>query len=127
MHTKLLMILSAAFMALLGLAATFMPQELVVHFDSFPEGAVVLVVQVAGALYLGFAMLNWMARANLMGRIYSRPVAMGNFLHFMIVALALGRAMVAGQLPPVLGVGAGIYVIFAVWFGTVLFAQPRKP
>jgi hypothetical protein len=39
-------------------------------------------------------MLNWMARANRIGGIYSRPVAMGNFLHFTMGALVLlGLAM----------------------------------
>ena len=48
--------------------------------------------QACGVLYLGFAILNWMAKDDLIGGIYSRPVAMGNFLHFFTIAMALVKS-----------------------------------
>jgi hypothetical protein len=126
MHTNLLMSTSALLMALLGIAATFFPQEILAYAGAGPTGLAVLIVQVAGGLYLGFAMLNWMARANLIGGIYSRPVALGNFLHFVVVAAALGKALLGGLLTPAVVAGTAAYTVFAVWFGFVLFTHPAQ-
>jgi hypothetical protein len=127
MKTKALMSLSAILMALLGIAASFLPQEILSYSGADPRDFGVLLVQVIGALYLGFAMLNWMARANLIGGVYSRPVAMGNFLHFAVVAVALLKALLGGASAEILLVGAVIYSAFAVWFGLVVFTHPTKP
>ena len=126
MNTRLLMRASAVFLGVLGGLATFLPQELLLRTGTSPAGFSVLLVQIAGAAYLGLAMLNWMARGNLMGGIYSRPVAIGNLAHFTIAALALVKAALAGQhAPEVLG-GAVAYAVFAVLFGVVTFgAVPR--
>jgi hypothetical protein len=124
MNTRLLMTASAVFTGLLGGAASFLPQEILTHFGAAPDDVSVLVLQFAGALYLGFAMLNWMARANLIGGIYSRPVAMGNFLHFTMGALVLVRAWMDGGAGIAIPAGAGVYSLFAVGFGTVLFSDP---
>lgn len=94
------------------------------HFGFAVGGIAILVVQILGALYLGFAMLNWMARGVLIGGIYSRPVAFGNFLHFAIVAMALTKAMLSELQSAEFGVGLALYATFAIWFGLVLFTSP---
>ncbi len=126
MKTKALMTLSALFMAILGLAATFLPQEILSYFGADPGGLGVLVIQIAGALYLGFAMLNWMARGNLIGGVYSRPVAMGNFLHFAVVAITLVKALAGGMGTKDILAGAILYSVFVVWFGLVAFTHPKS-
>jgi hypothetical protein len=124
MKTKWLMEASALSMALAGLAASFLPQELL-GYAGLPADAVAQVaVQIAGALYLGFAMLNWMARANLIGGIYSRPVAVGNFSHFTIAAIALVKAAWAAQGQQVIVAAAVVYGIFALLFARVVFFHP---
>jgi len=125
MKTRLLMASSAAFMALIGLAASFLPQEVLSQAGVPPVTVLVVLVQVTGALYLGFAMLNWMARGVLIGGIYSRPLAMGNFLHFAVVAATLAKAMTAVDLR-VVYLSAAIYIVFAVWFALVLFTHPIR-
>ena len=117
---------SAIFMGILGIAASFLPQEILIYFDSHANKPVVLIVQITGALYMGFAILNWMAKGNLIGGIYSRPVALGNFLHFTIVALALLKALIAGQNAIEIVMGTAVYLIFAMWFGFILFGSPVK-
>ncbi len=125
MNTKLLMSLSAVFMAALGVVATFMPQEILARFGCPCGGAGVLVIQVLGALYLGFAMLNWMARSNLIGGIYSRPVAIGNLIHFAVVAITLTKAVIGGSLRTSETIAACVaYSAFAAWFGLVVFTYP---
>ena len=118
MHTKILMNLSAVWMALLGLAASFFPQEILARFGTAPDRHAALFLQVLGAAYLGFAMMNWMAREVLIGGIYSRPLAMGNMVHFVVAALALAKGGLI--------VVALVYGIFAVWFGMVVFRHPLK-
>jgi len=126
MNTKILMGASALFMAILGIVASFLPQEILAYAGSRPEGLGVLVVQITGALYLGFASLNWMARANLIGGIYSRPVALGNFFHFAIVGVVLLKALMAGQNTAEIVVGTAAYSAFAISFGLVLFTHPSQ-
>ena len=129
MHSKLLMASSAAFLLLFGLAATFAPQELLAYSGITSQHLEVLLVQAAGALYLGFAILNWMAKDNLLGGIYSRPVALGNLLHFTIMAITLLKAIVIGEREPVVLLASSAYLLFAVWFGLITFGSPvgRKP
>ena len=127
MNTRILMILSAAFMAILGAGVTFLPQELLVFAGGRPEGSLVLLVQMLGALYLGFAILNWMGRGNLIGGIYSRPVAVANFFNFAIGAAGLLKALPSQNFATEVVAMAVVYSAFGVCFGIVLFTHPAKP
>jgi hypothetical protein len=127
MRTNLLMLFSAVFLAISGLVFTFMPQETLVYWQIEPLRLLVIILQLTGALYLGFAILNWMGRSSLIGGIYGRPVAVGNFLHFVVGALALIRAAIAGWGGTTVVAGAVMYTIFAVWFGLVVFTHPSAP
>jgi hypothetical protein len=121
MNTRLLMRASVVFLGVLGIAATFLPEEILVRAGTPPVGLSVILVQITGALYLGFAMLNWMAQGNMIGGIYSRPVAIGNLAHFTIGGLGLLRSLLAGKYAlEVIAVTAG-YAAFAVLFALVAF------
>lgn len=126
MNTRLLMIFTAAFFGVLGVGSTFLPQELLVHVGARPEGLLVLLVQTLGALYLGFAILNWMARSNLIGGIYSRPVALANFFSFAIGAVSLLKALASHYAAPEVVAMALFYSVFAICFGVVIFTHPAK-
>ncbi|MGH7491181.1 MAG: hypothetical protein ACREOO_02175 [bacterium] len=126
MNTRLLMILSAAFMAALGVGISFLPQELLVHVGARPEGALVLLMQMLGALYMGFAILNWTARGNLTGGIYSRPVTLANFFNFAIGAVAFLKALSVQHFAFEVAAMATVYSVFGIWFGVVLFTNPAK-
>lgn len=112
-------------MAALGLAATFAPAEILAATGSTADGYPVLLVQLIGALYLGFAILNWTARGQLIGGIYGRPVALGNFAHFAVMAITLWREMFALQVTIAVASGALVYLAFSLWFGWVLFKSPK--
>ena len=116
---------SSIVMAVFGLAATFLPQELLGRLGHAPSAALTVVVQLTGALYVAFALLNWMAKDSLIGGIYNRPVALGNFLHFAMGALALAKQLGAGP-GALLVTLAAIYWIFAFAFGAILFTSPVK-
>jgi hypothetical protein len=132
MPTRLVMIASALAMGALGIAITFLPQELLTWLGIMPTGAVAtsvlpLVVQLTGALYLSFAMLNWTAKDSLLGGIYNRPIAIGNFLHFVMGALALGKGVFANPGARLLVPVAIVYAIFAIAFAMILFTSPVRP
>jgi hypothetical protein len=120
------MSLSAAFLATLGVGITFLPQELLAHVGARPEGTPALLIQLLGALYLGFATLNWMNRGSHIGGIYGRPVSMANFFNFAVGATALLKGAIAQQFALEVAAMASIYSVFGVWFGLVLFTHPAN-
>ena len=126
MRTKWMMSLSAAALGALGLAATFLPQEIVARAGGGSGGRAVLLVQVAGGLYLGFAMLNWSVRGMAIGGIYNRPIVLGNLLHFFSAGLALARGVAGGERQPGVVALTCLYGLFAVWFGRALFSSPTR-
>jgi hypothetical protein len=108
-------------MALLGLAATFLPQELAAAAGISGGALVALSIQITGALYLGFAMTNWMAKGSAIGGIYNRPLSVGNLLHFFVAAAALGKFVARGNHAPVLVALTVIYIVFALAFVKLVF------
>ena len=122
MYTRALMIFSALFMAALGLFTLFAPDKVLGMHGTPPDNATMLLIQMMGALYLGFASLNWAARGVLIGGIYARPVAIGNFTHFTIVAIMLAKAAIKFGVWQ-LATSAAVFSLFAIWFG---FVQPES-
>ena len=122
MNTKLLMSISAIILGIVAIVLSFFPQE-ISNYAGFGTTDLI-VLQILGALYFGFAILNWTAKANLIGGIYSRPVAIGNFAHFMIGALALVKLSFSSATLPYIWIAAIIYSIFAVLFGYIFFTNP---
>ena len=124
MNTKLLMTISAVLMAAVGIGLTFMPDEIASLLSLVsPPPIARLVLQVLGAVYFSFAMINWTARANLIGGIYSRPIAIGNLTHFLMGALALVKGYLVYKETIILVAGV-IYVLLAACFVSVFFTHP---
>ena len=89
MNTKTLMIISAIFLAVNGFGFTFFPNEiadLLINDDNY---ILILILQILGALYLGFSILNWTAKASLIGGIYNKPILIGNLIHFFTASMTL--------------------------------------
>ena len=117
--------LSAVFLALLGLLTSYWPDKVLETHGTVPDNATLLLVQMMGAVYLGFAILNWTARGVVIGGIYARPLALGNFLHFAMVGVMLTRAAITHGVIQ-LATSALVFSGFAIWFGIVLFTSPVK-
>ena len=125
MNTRLLMALSAFALGSIGLIFTFMPQELSLFVGVSPVQPIVYGVELAGALYLSFSILNWMAKGNLIGGIYSRPVALANFMHFSVGTSILAKVVLNQQSGLALWALIIFYLTFAVLFSLVLFRHPQ--
>lgn len=126
MNTKVLMMASSIVMGVLGICFTFLPDEFLGFVDIKSSVINTLVVQIMGALYFAFAMQNWMAKGNLIGGIYSKPVAIGNFTHFVVGGLLLGKSAFTYAANIEIWVAAIGYWIFAILFGRVAFGNPLE-
>ncbi len=124
--SKIILGSSAILLAFSGLALTFFPDVLAESLELPDRSSVMLLIQVIGAMYFGFAMLNWMSRRGLIGGIYNRPIAIANMTHFMMVGIALTKLMLSqASLPQVFWLVTTIYVVYAVIFGWLLFRTPK--
>ncbi|MBC7417374.1 MAG: hypothetical protein H7325_04375 [Pedobacter sp.] len=126
MNTKYLMMASAIFMGILGLACTFLPKEMLDYVNLTATTLPALFIQITGALYLGFALMNWTAKTVLIGKIYAKPLSLGNFLHFTMAAITFTKAAFHDPNSTYIIIAAVAYSIFAVLFGIVLFTNPAK-
>jgi hypothetical protein len=124
MNTKLIMSLSAITMGILGISLSFLPQEIFQYLNPAQHTSIeILILQILGALYFSFALMNWTTKANLIGGIYARPIAIANLAHFTIGALALIKGYFANYEVVVLTLGI-IYSIFAILFSLIFFSHP---
>ena len=123
MKTKWLLSSSAVMMGLLGLAGTFMPEGIskILVIESSPISLILL--QIIGGLYLGFAMLNWFTRSARIGGIYNKPVVLENLIHFVVVLFALIRQL-AEHFDFIFFILSFVYLGFAIWFTLVMRSNP---
>ena len=124
-QSKALMSASALALALLGLPCIFAPEVVLQRLAGNSTAGAELMVQITGALYLGFAGLNWMGKANLMGGIYGRPVAIGNLLHFLVAAFAIFKAAQTTGVRFLWPIALG-YASFALGFALIVFRNPLR-
>jgi hypothetical protein len=125
MKTKPIMISSSIFLGILGISLTFIPDEIVSSLSVTSNPISTLSLQLLGAIYLGFAMLNWMAKGTLIGGIYNKPIAIGNFMHFTIGGLALIKIITEiNAYTEIIIFLTVFYVIFAVLFAYIFKTNP---
>ena len=123
MKTKSLMIESSLFLGIMGLFALFAPEELL-KLLSLPEASPLrVIIQLLGALYLSFALMNWTAKDSIVGGIYLRPISLANFAHFTIGALTLIRYQLSNAANGLLWGILIVYVVFAVIFTWLVFVH----
>ena len=127
MNTKSLMTASSIVMGGVGFISSFLPNEILIALGQIPTDTLILIVQITGALYFGFAIMNWMAKSVLIGGIYAKPLSIGNFCHFGIAALALLKATINNNITSkYIWVLAIVYFLFAIAFGIVFFRSPKQ-
>ncbi|WP_339755484.1 hypothetical protein [Algoriphagus aquimarinus] len=125
MNTKLIMTLSAIFLLSAGISLTFFPDLILDYLNLNPNQIVVFLLQLLGALYFGYGMLNWMNKGRPIGGIYNRPVAIANLSHFMIAGLALLKGLTSNpELQFTIWVIGIIYIFFGFAFGVIFFRHP---
>ncbi|MGO4921559.1 hypothetical protein [Maribacter spongiicola] len=127
MNTKILMTSCALFLAIMGILLSFLPNEIVEYLNVKPNIITILFLKIMSALYLGFGILNWMAKGTLIGGIYNRPIAIGNLMHFGVGAIALVKIASNIQIHSEIIISlSAVYVIFALLFAYVFRTNPIK-
>ena len=127
MNTKLLMIASAIFCGVIGIGMTFLSAEIAEYLGTEINEISSLIFQILGAVYLGFGMLNWMTKNNLIGGIYSRPLVIGNLVHFLVSSLALLKMVgVTENNFRIILVLTVMYSLFTLFFGYLFMVNPSK-
>ncbi len=125
MNTKLIMTLSALILGAIGVLLTFIPDTILSHLNIDVNKTSQFLMQILGALYFSFAMLNWMTKTSLIGGIYNRPIAIANFSHFLIAGLALAKGIISNpSISYAIWTAGIIYCLFGVSFGIILFRHP---
>lgn len=117
MNTKILMTSSSILLGLAGIFALFMPNLLL---PTQGETATMLV-QLMGALYFSFALMNWTAKDSAIGGIYARPVSLANFGHFFTGTLLLIRYILSNTFNLPICIVTIVYAIYAVCFHWLVF------
>jgi len=125
MKTKLLMTSSAVFFGIIGILLSFLPNEIAEYLSVEPTIITILFLQILGALYLGFGILNWTAKGTLIGGIYNKPIALGNLMHFIVGAITLVKVISNVKTHTDIIIFLTVfYVIFALLFVYVFKTNP---
>ena len=121
MNTKLLMAFSSLFLGLAGIFALFAPENMFALLNVSVTNSASVLVQLLGALYFSFALMNWTAKDSLIGGIYARPVSLGNFGHFFSGTLVLAKHLLSNEFNLSIFLMLTVYAIFASVFFWLVF------
>ena len=118
---------SALFYAIIGIILSFLPNEIADYLNIEYNIITILFLNIMSALYLGFGILNWMAKGTLIGGIYNKPIAIGNLMHFGVGAIALVKVVSNIQTHSEIVISLTVvYVIFAILFVYIFRTNPAK-
>ena len=121
MNTKLLMTSSALILGLAGVFALFAPDVLLSTEGAAVTGTLSVMIQLMGALYFSFALMNWTAKDSLIGGIYARPVSLANFSHFFAGALLLLKHQLSNEMNLSTLAALIVYAVYAACFYWLVF------
>jgi hypothetical protein len=120
MNTKILMTSSSLVLGVAGVFAIFMPDVLLSVSGADVTKTGLVLVQLMGALYFAFALMNWTAKDSAIGGVYARPVSLANFGHFFTGVFLLAK-YVFDQFSLLALVVTVIYAIYAACFYWLVF------
>ena len=104
-----------------GIFALFVPDQLVTLINVPRSDSLLVLVQLMGALYFSFALMNWTAKDSAIGGIYARPVSLANFSHFFIGTLLLIKYQLSHELSVPGLLALILYAVFAALFYWLVF------
>ena len=118
---------SALFMGVIGALLSFSPNEVANFLNIEPNSITTLFFMLLSSLYLGFGMLNWMAKGTQIGGIYNKPIAIGNLMHFGVGAIGLVKVASKIKTNSEIVISLTVvYLIFAVLFFYIFRKNPTK-
>lgn len=127
MNTKLLIKFSSFFLGILGIILTFLSKEFLEYLKIETDEITILILQILGSFYLCLGLINWMVKNSLIGGIYNKPIAAGNFMHFMVSALALLKLVfnIQSHIEIIISLTI-VYSFFALSFAYIFRTNPKS-
>jgi len=104
-----------------GIFALFAPDQLMTLLNVPRSDSLLVVIQLMGALYFSFALMNWTAKDSAIGGIYARPVSLANFSHFLIGTLLLIKYQLSHPFSLPITLALVVYTMFASLFYWLVF------
>ena len=112
---------SSLVLGLAGLFALFAPDVLLAMLGVPMTNPLSVFIQLLGALYFSFALMNWTAKDSIIGGIYARPISMGNFAHFFSGTLLIAKYVLSNRFNMSILLILAVYAIFASLFYWLVF------
>lgn len=117
------MISSSIVLAAAALLALFAPDE-VFGMKNIPDTSPLpVLLQIMGALYFSLAIINWTTKDNTISGTYLQQIALGNFAHFLVGALILGKFALSNSQNMFILIAMSVYAFFAFFFWQVAFGS----
>lgn len=120
-YSKSAVICSSLILCVMGLAAFFLPEELLAWLGD--KDTTSLPLQLYGASLLGFGFANWHIRNSPVGGIYGRAIVTGNIIHLLSAVGILLGLLLGGQSEPVIIAVFSIYAFLTILFIFLLFSD----
>jgi hypothetical protein len=118
---------SAILLGVMGIIFSFFPGDILAYLNSDTNPISILFLQILSSLYLGFAIMNWMAKGSIIGGIYNKPIAIGNMMHFGVGAIAMLKVIFKIQAHTEIIISLTvIYSMLALSFAYVFMNNPSK-
>lgn len=112
---------SSLILGLAGVLALFVPGNILAALNAPATNPLLALVQLMGALYFSFALMNWTAKDSAIGGIYARPISLGNFSHFFSGTLILVRQLLSNQFNTSIALVLVIYAVYGSLFYWLVF------
>ncbi len=121
-----LLTISAGYNALLGLLTSFLPEEILMLLKVAAIPLSILLIQILGAFFIGFAMINYLAKSSPIGGIYNKAILMGNIAYHCITAIVFIKFVLSHNLyAEVVIVLTAMYLILGAGFLRLNFVMPK--
>ena len=112
---------SSLVLGLAGIFALFAPDVLLAMLSVPMTNPLSVLIQLMGALYFSFALMNWTAKDSIIGGIYARPISLGNFAHFFSGTLLIAKYLLSNGFNVSILLMLVVYTIFAALFYWLVF------
>ncbi|MEQ9592028.1 MAG: hypothetical protein RLN86_05485 [Cyclobacteriaceae bacterium] len=119
-NTKSLLSLCALYFGIIGSVLLFFPQEISEILSDYNN---LTILEHLGALYYGFAMVNWMSKGIRIGGIYNRPLAIGNFAYFAISSVTIIKFVLSRDADWIVLLLSVVQCSLAIIFGKLIFTS----
>ena len=123
-HITLMTVTSFALGAL-GFTLVLAPEFVLASVIPGADRVLLPVLQLLGGSLAGFGYLNWMSRRAILGGALGRPIIISNLAHGLVGTGVLLRVLAAQEGFPMAWTICGVYIVYTVAFGRLLFVRPR--